>query len=203
MSLAFPDDLTYITPAALRLRAPSGRYDPGILRRWREQGRIEKLRNGLYRNTAVEERGPFSLFSNAAQMYDPSYVSLHMAMRIYNFIPETVYEVTSISLRKTVEFQRRNARYSYRQIKPRLFFGFETGTWQGETYHLAHPEKALIDMAYFFPDFDDPDWIYEMRFDEHEINDLVDWNRMDSYLDQAESPSLRRRIDLLFESVAA
>ena len=43
---------------------------------------------------------------------------------------------------------------------------------------------------------DDPDYVYEMRFDEEGIAEL-DWDRMRRYLQWADSPTLTRRMELL------
>ncbi len=199
MPLDFPADLTYITPAVLRLRAPGGRYDPAILRRWREQGRIEKLRNGLYRNTAVEVRGKVGIFAIANQVRSPSYVSLHSALNYWGLIPEVVPTVTSVTTRTTHETLYQNTRLIYHSMSPNLFFGYTKTDWKYEDYKIATPAKALLDLAYFNPDFEDPDWLYEMRFDEEILAEGVDWNEMNRYLQLADSPTLRRRIGALRE----
>ena len=191
----FPHDLTFVTPAAVRLRA--GReVDPNLFTRWQREGRVRKLRNGLYLNTAKRLRGPTDFFALANHLYAPSYVSLHAALHYWELIPEVVYEVTSVTTRPTRMLRDGARRYSYRTLHPRLFFGYETVEWQRETFRLAYPEKALIDYAYFHPEMDDPDYVYEMRFDEEGVAGL-DWARMERFLGLADSPSLTRRMRLL------
>ena len=193
--IPFPDDLTFVTPAAVRLRA--GReIDPNLFTRWQREGRVEKLRNGLYLNAETRLRGPADHFLVANRLYGPSYVSLHAALHYWGLIPEAVFEMTSVSTRKTATFRAGGVRYSYRQIAPSLLFGYDVAEWRGGLLHVAHAEKALIDYAYFHPGMDDPEYVYEMRFDESVLAEL-DWGRMERYLNWAGSPVLTRRIGLL------
>ena len=191
----FPHDLTFVTPASVRLRA--GReIDPNLFTRWQREGRVRKLRNGLYLNAEVRLRGPADHFLVANRLYEPSYVSLHAALHYWGLIPEAVFEVTSVSTRKTAMFRVGGVRYSYRQIAPAMLFGYDVAEWRGSSLYVAHAEKALIDYAYFHAEMDDPDYVYEMRFDESVLAEL-DWGRMERYLRWADSPALTRRIDLL------
>lgn len=198
MPVAFPADRTFITPALVRLRH-GGSIDPNLFTRWQREGRVERLRNGLYLNTSAELRGEVGLYAVANALYAPSYVSLHAALHYWELIPEVVYEVTSVTTRPTREYRWRGSRFSYRTLHPRLFFGYEVVEWAHDTYLIAYPEKALIDYAYFHPQMDDPDYIYEMRFDEQIVHEELDWDRMERYLRQVDSPALRRRIRLLRE----
>lgn len=182
----------------MRLRA-GGEVDPNIFTRWQQEGRVEKLRNGLYLNAAIGLRGEVGLFAIANHLVEPSYVSLHAALHYWELIPEVVYEVTSVTTRPTRLLLHNSVRFSYRTLHPKLFFGFEAVEWEHDTYLVAYPEKALIDYAYFHPEMDDPDYIYEMRFDEHIIHKELDWDRMTSYLDHIGSETLTRRMRLLKE----
>ena len=197
-SVPFPADRTFITPALVRLRA-GGEVDPNLFTRWQRDGRVEKLRNGLYLNAARELRGEAGLFAVANHLVQPSYVSLHAALHYWELIPEVVYEVTSVTTRPTRMLRWRGTRFSYRTLHPRLFFGYEVVEWKYDTYRLACPEKALIDYAYFHPEMDDPDYVYEMRFDEQIVREELNWGRMERYLRQIDSPTLTRRVRLLRE----
>ena len=198
MPIPFPADRTFITPALVRLRA-GGEVDPNVFTRWQREGRVEKLRKGLYLNLAREIRGDAGLFAMANHLLTPSYVSLHAALHYWELIPEVVYEVTSVTTRPTRVLRRGEERFSYRTIHPKLFFGYEAVKWKYDTYLLARPEKAIIDFAYFHPEMDDSDYIFEMRLDERGIHEDLDWQLMDRYLAHVGSATLRRRIHLLRE----
>ena len=191
-----PDKL-FITPADMRLRY--GRYDPNVFRRWERAGKVRKIRNGLYRTGQREIQGDYDRFVQAKHIYGPSYVSLYSALRLYNFIPEAVYRVTSITTRKTNSLRVGNTSYDYQTVKPELFFGYRTEHWKGSTFYLATPEKALLDLAYLEPDFSDREWIRGMRFDYEEMQELLDWSTMFLYADQIDSRVMKLRITLLLE----
>ena len=194
----FPEEKTFIRPVDMRKRYGEN-YDPNIFKRWADEGRVEKLRNGLYLNKDFNLKGNLDYFIVARDLYEPSYVSMTSALRYYNFIPETVYEITSISTRKTKTFDNELGRFRYQSIKPSLFWGYKTVAWHGGYYNMATPEKALLDLAYLEPNFSDRGWLEEMRFDYDELLTTLDISLMAFYAKVMKSPVLKDRISLLFE----
>lgn len=174
-------------------------YDPNVFKRWENDGLIEKLRNGLYRNRSVPLKGDLDRFIVAGMMYSPSYISLHSAFRYYNFIPENVIETTSVTTRKTKAFRNHRGRFSFRKIDARLYWGADMIEWNGGLFSMARPEKCLLDMAYLEPQFSDPDWIEGMRFDGEEIVHHIDIDRMMFYSRVINSKVVQERIGLLLE----
>ncbi len=59
---------------------------------------------------------------------------------------------------------------------------------------MASPEKALLDLAWFEPQFADPEWLDEMRFDVDEMNEQLDWTTMLLYGEQMQSKEMMLRI---------
>ncbi len=172
MAIPVPEDTyPFVTPQLLRLRY--GRFDPNIFTRWQRQGKVEKIRNGVYLDTRFEIRGDVDRFMIANQLYAPSYVSLWSAFRYYNFIPEEVFMVTSLSTRKSVEFEFHRTLLSYRTVRPELFFGYTVAAWKEGHYLIATPEKAILDLAYLEPQFNDAAWLEELRMDEFEMAELL------------------------------
>jgi len=110
-----------------------------------------------------------------------------------------VYEITSISTRKTKTFDNELGRFRYQSIKPSLFWGYKTVAWHGGYYNMATPEKALLDLAYLEPNFSDRGWLEEMRFDYDELLTTLDISLMAFYAKVMKSPVLKDRISLLFE----
>ncbi|MFQ5641407.1 MAG: hypothetical protein ACE5IR_25800 [bacterium] len=119
------------------------------LSRWRKQGLIIQLRRGLYllnREDRAIHPSPFFL---ANQLVFPSYVSLEAALAFYHIIPETVYQVTSVTTQKPGQFDTPAGSFRYRHVKPLLHFGFESVKDEaGLSIHIASPEKALLDFFY-------------------------------------------------------
>lgn len=192
-----PTDRVFITTDYMRKKY--GRFDPNVFKRWEKKGLVEKVRNGLYLNGEWNPFHDVDYYSIANELYDPSYVSLISAARYWNFIPETVYEITSVTTRKSNKFEYRNTRFHYHQVKPELFFGYEYIEWEGMPYRIASPEKTLLDMAYLEPLFSDRDWLEGMRFDPYEINESVDWIEMFLLANEIGSETVFKRIALLLE----
>jgi len=193
--LEMPVDRVFITPNLLKLRYID--YDPNVFKRWQDDHKIIKLRNGLYLNRAFEIESRVDKFMVANRMYEPSYVSLYTALHYYSLIPEHVVEINSISTRKTKHFEFGINRLTYQKVKPELFFGYEEVPWRGGTYRIAYPEKAILDLAYLEPNFSDPDWLESMRFDYFGLREDIDWEQMYRLNYCFNSDTVSKRIGLL------
>ena len=92
------------------------------------------------------------LFISANRLYEPSYISLESALAYYHAIPESVLGVTSVSSRKTKQFESEWGTFSYRSVKPLYMFGYEVvesaGRWK---YTIARLEKAVFGLSLFEP----------------------------------------------------
>lgn len=114
---------------------------------WEKKGLVIKLRRGVYALGKMKnEIDPVIL---ASKIYSPSYVSLEMALWHYGIIPDVVSTVTSITTRKTKEFDNVFGCFSYQKIKTDAFGGYKTmKDRNGISYNFAYPEKALVDFFY-------------------------------------------------------
>lgn len=190
-----PQDRVFITTDYMRKRY--GKYDPNIFKRWTQQGKVEKVRNGVYRNVDSVLRGNWDRYVIANKLQYPSYISLHSALHFYNLIPEYVFDVTSISTKKTQVFTFRNTHYTFQQLKPELFFGYQVFPWRGGQIRMALLEKVILDFAYLEPLFIDPAWLEEMRFDEDVLREEVNWNVVDSFAKKINSTTLFKKLAAL------
>lgn len=128
-----------LTPAALRNQ----------LTRWKKRGWLVELRRGLYTLGPGEKEMSLSREVAAATIYQPSYISLEYALSSYKLIPEKVPAATSVTTRKTKVFRNQAGAFSYRHLKPELYFGFIVKKDEaGYPYFIAEPEKALLDYLY-------------------------------------------------------
>ncbi len=110
-----------------------------------ESGLFLKLRNGYY----MLKDSNISLYFIANKLYQPSYISLEMALSYYSIIPEVVYAITSITTKATREFETNRGAFSYQRIKKEAFTGYIPKQIEGNIVMIAEPEKALADYLYF------------------------------------------------------
>lgn len=163
------------------------------LNEWQDKDYIKKLRRGYYMftDTQLDEE---QLFLIANKLYAPSYVSLEMALSYYGLIPEGVYSITSVASRKTVKFRTPVGEFSYRNLKPQLFFGYSLQVAGKQQYKLAEMEKAVLDYLYLNPKSTRRADLEEWRFEGREFLARVDLNKFNRYIKIFNNPSLERRV---------
>ena len=119
-----------------------------LLMLWVRKGRLLRLRRGLYALPEDRANQPMSAEVASSLLYFPSYLSLESALSRYELIPERVTEWTSVTTRKTMRFTNKLGRFSYSHVAPKRFFGFDRLEHEKEIFHMAWPEKALLDWIY-------------------------------------------------------
>ncbi len=167
------------------------------LGRWQAKGLIVKLKRGVYMLSEDERKvNPDKPFI-ANQLYAPSYVSLEYALSYYDLIPEAVFEITSVTTKKTISFKNFLGKFSYRHIKPAAFRGFKIfKDVSGGSYFLADPEKAIVDFIYFnLHRFDEKDKdIFEESYRFQNL-DILKFKRLKQMAGFFENTKLRKVID--------
>lgn len=116
-----------------------------LIHRLKKQGYVQSVKRGLY--ILSDEQIPDLYLAN--KLYEPSYVSLEFALAYHRVIPETVYEITSVTSKATRRFETLGKIYSYRKIKPAAFTGYVIEKQKGFSFQIADPEKAFVDVNYF------------------------------------------------------
>lgn len=174
------------------------KIDPGFHRRrlseWQDKNYIVKIINGhyLFSDTKVNES---VLFEIANRIYHPSYISFEMALSHYGLIPESVYGITSASTRRTYRFHTPVANFAYRTIKPALFFGYEIVKYDGKTYKIASPEKAILDYFYLNPALTTAEDYASLRINEEVFSRIVDREKLGAYLSRVNQKTLNKRMN--------
>ncbi|MFW6388017.1 MAG: type IV toxin-antitoxin system AbiEi family antitoxin domain-containing protein [bacterium] len=134
------------------------------LHRWSRQGRIIKLRRGVYmlgeRNTGKRPH-PFVI---ANYLKRGSYISLQSALSHYGMIPEYVPIITSVTTGRPETLHNEAGHFQFRHIGRRLFLRFDS-LQIGDEQHafVATPEKALLDLLYLTADSDNIAYLRELR----------------------------------------
>jgi len=117
--------------------------------RWVKAGRLIQLRRGYYLLSGeyrkVEPFGPHI----AAILVAPSYVSCEKALEFHGLIPERVGVYTSVTTKRQARFSSKEGTFEYRHLKPSLFWGYRSVSFEKQTGFMALPEKALLDFFYF------------------------------------------------------
>jgi hypothetical protein len=65
---------------------------------------------------------------------------------------------------------------------------------------FATPEKALLDLLYLYPFYDNEQELEELRLDEDFLNDDLNKELLMDYCDKFQSKALFRRVKLLFKT---
>ena len=118
-----------------------------MLYRWKTDGKVKTLKNGLYELCYPRDLTLPDLYI-ANKLYNPSYVSLQTALSIYSIIPEVSMSVTSVTTKTTRKFKNSHGSFFFRTIKPEYFAGYRITDYNGFYVFIAEPEKAVIDFLY-------------------------------------------------------
>jgi predicted transcriptional regulator of viral defense system len=176
-------------------------FDKNNLGRWVKKGWLVKLRNGYYSFPEYLNEPDFVHYI-ANRIYRPSYISLHSALAFYGIIPESIVQTTSVTTLKTALFENPFGTFSYKTIKPELFFGYETKTLRDDrTMLISKPEKALVDLLYLYPGYDSEEELEGLRLDEEIMHELIDEDLLQAYVARYRSNALKRRTALLIKTV--
>lgn len=112
-----------------------------------KSGDLIRVKKGLYIFGEKAALGPYCKEHLANLIYGPSAISLEYALSFYNMIPESVVEITSITLRKNKQFDTPVGRFSYRYLTAKKYaYGITQIDIEGRNVLIAIPEKALCDM---------------------------------------------------------
>lgn len=143
-------------------------FDSQRLHDWQKKGYIRKIINRYY-GWADKSYAQKEIFFIAGRIYAPSYISLKSALHWYGFIPEGVYDVFSVSTRKTIKFDTGIGHFSYKMLKPKLYFGYQPIINERTSFLIADPEKAILDTFYLYPFLEDEMDIDGLRLNYDEI----------------------------------
>lgn len=154
------------------------------LSEWQEKGYLKKIIRGYYMFSDVKLNEPV-LFEIANRIHQPSYISLEMALSHYHLIPESVYGITSITTRKPYKYSTSFGEFSYRYVKPALFFGYDLVNYQPhKVFKIGYPEKVMVDFFYLNPHIRSPNDFESLRINTSRFWELIDENRMLQFVDR-------------------
>ena len=163
------------------------------LSEWQKKGYVKKICKGFYifSDTKINEQ---TLFAIANHIYEPSYISLEMALSIYGLIPEAVYVITSVTSKKTRVLNSTVGNFMYKHVKPQLLFGYQIKEYNGYSYKIADVEKAFLDYLYFNSKIKDEESFESMRFNVEAFKEIINMQKFNNYLEAFENNALKKRV---------
>lgn len=164
------------------------------LNEWQDKGYIKKVIRGYYIFSDLKLSEEV-LFKIANRIYLPSYISLESALSYYHLIPESVYGITSISTRKTYHFRTSIGEFSYRTLKPPLFFGYDLIKFQEKYLKMARIEKALLDYFYLHSDIETEQDFDSLRINKEMFFEQMDEKKLMNFLEKFNQKKLTGRIN--------
>jgi len=173
------------------IRAVDNRFDRRRLSEWKKKGYIKKIVKGHYFFSDMDMSEDL-LLAIANKIYRPSYISFETAMSYYRLIPENVYMITSASTIRTYLFETSLARFSYRTIKPALFFGYFLLSGH---IKIAYLEKAILDYFYINPKLQTEDDFASLRISREEMLRRLNKERFADYVRRFSQKRLAKRMD--------
>ena len=166
------------------------------LYRWCKKGKLIPLRRGMYAIAAPYISRPINPAKMANHLYTPSYLSHHWALGYYGLIPEKVVTYTSISSRVPRHFENAYGVFTFRHVKPSVFFGYHSVQIDGQRVLMALPEKALLDLWYLEAGGWTQARMAEMRFQNME---LVNSARLQEFAERFSSPKIANAVKAWLE----
>lgn len=155
-------------------------FDRKRLTEWQKKGYLQKVVREYYIFTEVTKDTNLWWYV-ANRVFEPSYISLQSALNYYGFIPEAVFQVLSITTKRTRDLGASSVRFIYRNMKNSCYFGY-TLIPLGEHYiRLAEPEKALLDLLYLETSLEKEDDFEAWRFNRPVILETINMQLMEQY----------------------
>jgi predicted transcriptional regulator of viral defense system len=152
------EPLPYFTMEAVKQLVDNEQIPVATIRtalyRWMKDGRLIKLKKGLYMSQRFFELHRSDLdFAPAVStvLLPQSYVSMEYVLQRNSILAEVTYPVSSITLKQTRVIENKLGTFAFHNIKESLFFGFELSDYFGILVSQAKVTKALFDYLYFRP----------------------------------------------------
>ena len=117
-----------------------------------KQEKIIRLKRGLYVASPLVSGKEPSIELIANHLYGPSYVSKESALRFYGLIPESVYNTSSITLKRSRTFNNSFGQFEYLFSHSDYYsIGINQAVQDDYAFLIASPEKALCDLIIYTP----------------------------------------------------
>lgn len=144
------------------------------LSRWVKDGRLIKLRRGLYTLAPVWRKVEPHPFLIANRLQRGSYVSVQSALAFYGMIPEHVPVVTSVGPGRPETVRNILGAFQFNHLARQLLFGYsKMEVAPGQPAFVASPEKALLDLIHHTAGADSEKYLRELRLQNPEALNIA------------------------------
>ena len=171
-------------------------FRQGTLYDWVKQGQVIRLKKNCYIFSDFKVWG-YDLYLLSNRIYQPSYISLELALSHYGVIPESVHLITAVSTLKTQKFVNTCGTFQYNTIAKDLFFGYHNLPHRERTVQIATIEKTILDYLYLNSPISNLDDFIGLRWNQQILNEIINWNKLKSYLVIYNNEALRNRVSIL------
>ena len=168
--------------------------------RWQKDGFLIKIKQGFYTFTD-QKIDDYFLFLIANKIYEPSYISLEKALKYYGLIPEEIFQITSVSTKKTNIFNNSIGSFSYRHIKESLFWGYHFISNSNQKVLIADAEKAILDYIYLHSELKTEDDFKELRINSNSFNENINLDKLNKYLSKFKNKKLNKRLEVFLKTI--
>ncbi len=193
--------MPYLIFSLLEIQKVYPNFSYRQLDRWEKKGYLVKIKQGYY-TLSGKEINRNILYYVANRIYSPSYISLEMALSFYNLIPEEVFQITSVSTKKTIDFQTPIGNFVYRHLKQSIFFGYKLVEYDKQhNIMIAEPEKALLDYFYLNPRISSGNDFIETRINQDEFDNQINLKTFKNYLSNFGNKSLVKRMEIFLDVI--
>jgi len=198
------ENLLLLTKESLRQLEPNEVNLNFNLKYWIKKGEIIRVKKGRYilkSRFEKEENKEAYLEYLANNIYKPSYLSCEYVMNKYNLLTEAVYNITSISPKKTKIITNQLAKFVYYSLSPVLITGFKIKKFQSADIMIADKPKAVFDYLYLR-------FIKNTPINDKSVEDLrINWenlNKMEfieikKYADLSNNKKIKEVIRIIFK----
>ncbi len=188
--------ITDIEIKALLATSDNSRY--AIIKRALAKGDLIRLRRGLYLLGPHLTNLTIHPYEVAQLIYGPSYISLESALSYHQLIPEAVYGITSVSIKRNKTFATAIGVFSYASLPQKDFFIDVCRVKELSSFFIANPFKALCDYVYCHK----KDWVGSKPLIENLRIEIEDLPKLDIHLADALSQYYKtKRIDKFMYSL--
>ena len=182
------------------LKILDDKFNKSKLSDWKKSGYIKQIIRWfyLYGNAKINQN---LLFKISNTIYTPSYISLESAFSYYWLIPEQTFGITAISTSKTTRFDSSFSHFTYKKIKPALFWWYQIITVNQTKFLLAEPEKAIIDYLYLNTHIKWTEDFRWLRINKEVFREKIDEKKLLKYANMFGKKTVIETVKLLINSI--